>query len=573
MLKLFESISGLVKRDADPLADARAANQWIKDISHEDLGGRLAAVRTQLVTLVGRPAYRLENLQALFVIDEKIQLTYLQVCQQYVQNPRAGKAIEEKLWNDIIGFSRDMLAAYQPFVVNEDLAPEEANGFRQVTALMLARALHYVGIQVKWHFFRFQTPPSQLWSATNHLFRLAEISGVDSDPFPLYPSQDANPTSCADEFIRIQMLATLNNGNFSLRQFDWADRWLTNWSRHVQVERKCREHVHQFCVDLAEPTGPAKIHGFIEGEMLRFWGVGELLAEMGRTMHQLEGGDSPARLGLGDDARMPACLDFMRQLEILWSRERNQQLSRDERTQVSKLVQVVSGLDHIFSAIRFDDERAMARASARSTPDSDEVMDMKLYGYITERTKQKVAAMQSRHYAYGSKVKEIEHGEWVVENQSTGGFGAVLPLNGHDWVRLGVLLAVRNDANSNWMLAVTRRLNRIDAEHLYAGVQILTPTPVAASLKSMDGERQSTMSIDGGVDTLGLTAPKSALYVPYIGDGKRVNSLLIHASDYAPGKVYQVVARDKVFMVRISETLEKGPDWVWAAVEVLRRDV
>ncbi|MGQ5521866.1 hypothetical protein ACUHMQ_01245 [Chitinimonas sp. PSY-7] len=570
MLKIF---SGLVKRDGDPLSDARAANQWFKDISHEDLGGRLAAVRAQLVTLVGRTEYHVENLQALFVIDEKIQLTYLQVCQQYVQNPRAGKAIEEKLWNDIIGFSRDMLAAYQPFVVMEELVPEEANGFRQITALMLARALHYVGIQVKWHFFRFQTPPVQLWAATNQLYRLAEISGVDSDPFPLYPSEDPTPTSCADEFIRIQMLATLNNGNFSLRQFDWADRWLTGWSRHVQIERKCREQVHQYCVNLTEPTGPAKIHGFIEGEMLRFWGVSELLAEMSRTMHLLEAGDSPSRLGLGDDARMPACLDFMRQLEILWSRERNQQMARDERTHVNKLVQVVAGLDHIFSAIRFDDERAMARATARHAPDSDEVMDMKLYGYVTERTRQKAATMQSRNYAYGSKVKEIEHTDWVVENQSAGGFGAVLPLNGHDWVRLGVLLAVRNDANSNWMIAVTRRLNRIDAEHLYAGVQVLSTTPVAASLKSLDGEKQSTVSFDGGIDTLGLTAPKSALYIPYVGDGKRMNSLLIHAADYAPAKIYQVAAREKVFMVRINETLEKGPDWVWASVEVLRRDI
>lgn len=573
MRKLFESISGLVKRDADPLADARSATQWMKEIGQEDLGGRLSAVRTVLASVAGRPNHKLDNLLALFVIDEQIQTTYAQVCQQYVQNPRAGKAIEEKLWSDIIGFARDMLAAYHPFVVLEEPSPQEANGFHQASAKMLARALRYVGIQVKWHFFRFQAPPAQLWAATNQLYRLAEISSVDSDPFPLYPAQDATPTSCADEFIRIQMLATLNNGNFSLRQFDWADRWLASWSRHVQIERKYRDNIHQFCVNLAEPTGPAKIHAAIEGEMLRFWGVAELLAEMGRTMRALEGGDSPARLGLGDDARMPACLDFMRQLEILWSRERHQQHSRDERTQVSKLVQIASGLSNIFAAVRLDDERAMARASGRHAPDNDEVMDMKLYGYVTERTKQKLAAMQSRNHAYVSKAKAVEHDEWVIENQSAGGFGAVLPLNGHDWVRLGVLLAVRNEVQGSWMIAVIRRLNRMDAEQLYAGVQILTTTPVAASLKSMDEEQRSVpMSLDGGIDTIGLTMPKSALYIPYLGEGKRLNSLLIHTSDYAPGRVYQVVARDKAFMVRIADTLEKGPDWIWTAVEVLRRD-
>jgi hypothetical protein len=411
-----------------------------------------------------------------------------------------------------------------------------------------------------------------LWSTANQLYRLAEVSGVDSDPFNLYPSAEPHPTSCADEFIRIQMLATLNNGNFSLRQFDWADRWLATWSRHVQIERKYRDGVHQFCVNLAEPTGPAKIHEAVEGEMMRFWGVTELLTEMNRVMHQLEVGDSPTRLGLGDDARMPACLDFMRQLEILWSRERSQQAHRSERTRVSKLVQVASSLVTIFSAVRFDDERAMSRATARHAPDNDEVMDMKLYGYITERTKQKLASMQARNHAYVSKAKTIDHDEWVIENESEGGFGAVLPIEGHDWVRLGVLLSLRNNEQDNWMIAVVRRLNRINAQQLYAGVQILSSTPVSVSMKSLEAERNVVQTAIEGIDTVGLVVPKNGLYIPYVAEGKRLNSLMMHSADYSAGRLYHVVARDKSFVVRIGDMLEKGADWIWCVVELMRRD-
>ncbi|GAB3249922.1 hypothetical protein [Chitinimonas naiadis] len=571
MRSLFGSLTGMVKRDVDPLADAKAAAQWMREVKQEDIAGQLAVVHELAIKSLERRPLSLSTLQALFVIDEKIQSTFDQVRQQYIQNPRAGKAIEEKLWNDIVGFARAMLAAYHPFVRLEDPKPEEEAGFQQATALMLARATHYVGIQVKWHYFRFQNPPATLWAAANQLYRLAEVSGIDSQAFPLYAELDPQPTSCADEFIRIQMLATLNNGNFNLRQYDWADRWLIGWSRQVQIERKYRDGIHQFCVNLAEPTGPNKIHEAVEGDMMRFWGVGDLLAEMGRIISQLEAGDTPARLGLGDDARMPACLDFLRQLEILWSRERNQQSSRSERTKVSKLIQITSSLTAIFSAVRFDDERAMLRASARTAPDNDEVMDMKLYGYVTDRTKHKLAQAQARNHAYANKAKTIEHDEWVVENQSAGGFGAVLPVEGHDWVRLGVLLALRNQESENWQIAVIRRLNRINADQLYAGVQILTSTPVAASMKSLEEDRHAPMAVEG-VDTIGLVMRKNGLYIPYFGEGRRANSLLLHSADYAPGRLYQVLARDKSFMVRIGETLEKGPDWIWTIVELLRRD-
>ncbi|QDQ25531.1 hypothetical protein FNU76_03710 [Chitinimonas arctica] len=571
MRRLFESLTGMVKRDTDPLSEPRTAMTWMREIKQEDISTQLSAVRDMVAKIEGRNSVNLATLQALFVIDEKIQPTYEQVRQQYIQNPRAGKAIEEKLWDDIVGFARAMLAAYEPFVRLEEPALGEEAGFIQSTALMLARAMHYVGIQVKWHYFRFQNPPATLWATANQLYRLAEVSGVDSQAFRLYPDQETQPTSCADEFIRIQMLSSLHNGNFSLRQFDWADRWLSIWSGNVQVERKYRDGVHQFCVNLAEPMGAVKINEAIEGDMLRFWGVGALLAEMGKLMNQLEAGDSPARLGLGDDARMPSCLEFLRQLEILWSRERSQDTNRSERTKVNKLVQITSGLATVFSAVRFDDERAMARASVRGTPDGDEVMDMKLYGYVTERTRQKLVQAQSRNHAYANKAKSIEHDEWVVENQSAGGFGAILPVEGHDWVRLGVLLAVRNDEQSSWMIAVIRRLNRINPEQIYAGVQILTNTPVAASMKSLDEERHVPV-VGEGIDTVGLVLRKNALYIPYLGEGKRINTVLMHAADYAPGRLYHLVAREKAFMIRIGETLEKGPDWIWTSVELLRRD-
>ncbi|MDK2124244.1 hypothetical protein [Parachitinimonas caeni] len=514
----------------------------------------------------------LAALQALLLIDEQAQPAFDLVRQQYIQNPRMSKQIEEKLWQDIVGFSRDMLAAYQRFVLLEEPKPEEASEFQKLTAIMLARALHYISIQMKWHFFRFSAPDPKLWSAAHQIYRLSEVSDVDSDPFSLYPALSSPTTSCADEYVQIMMLATLNNGNFSFRQFDWADRWLDSWSRHIQIERKYRANVHQFCLNLQEPAGPSKIHDQVDGETMRYWGVIELLAEMTKIIKQLEAGESPQRLGLGDDCRMPGCLDFMKQLEILWSRELTHQIHRSERHKVNKLVEVVQGLNNIFQAIRQDDDRIMSVQTMKRTPESAEVMDMKLYGFVTDRTKQRMAEMQNKHSSYAPR--HLETVSWVLENQSEGGFGAVLPVNGNDWVRLGVLVGMRNDANSNWILAVIRRLNRIDTEHLYAGLQILSTASVSVTMRSEDEHRRPSalsMSADG-LDTFGAIVPRLGLYIPHQTEGKRINTMLIQAADYSMDRFYHVTARDKHFTVKLGDMLEKGPDWIWSSVDLLRKD-
>lgn len=570
MRKLLDSISGLIKRELDPFHDAKSALQWLDDLRQDDLSTKLQRIREALATYLQQDRVGVSQLTALMLIDEQTQPTFELVCQQYIQNPRMGKQIEEKLWADIMGHARHMLAAYTRFVRHENPKPEEEGAFARATPVLLARALRYVGLEVKWHCFRFQAPPPNLWAAANQLYRLSEVSGVDSDPVMLYASAEGGTTSCADEFLRIQMLATLNNGNFALRQFDWADRWLGLWSRHIQIERKYRPGIHQFCVNLSEPSGPLKIHGPVEGELIRFWGVADLLAEMNRTMSRLEAGDAPAHIGLGEDARMPACLDFMRQLEILWSREHNQQLKREERFRVHRLVEVVQGLRLIFSAVRADDERIMAKATTRAAPDHDEVMDMKIYGYVTDRTKQKIAAGQSRNHAYVHKAKSIEGEHWMVENESESGFGALITVDGHEGVRLGTLLGVRREEGAHWLIAVVRRLNRTSADQLYVGVQIISAASVSISMKLVE-PRTPTLST-GGVDSLDMPESRSGLYIPYLNEGAKQNSVLIHSADYSHGRLYHVVARDRVFVLRLGEVLEKGLDWIWAAAEVVRRE-
>jgi hypothetical protein len=46
----------------------------------------------------------------------------------------------------------------------------------------------------------------------------------------------------------------------------------------------------------------------------------------------------------------------------------------------------------------------------------------------------------------------------------------------------------------------------------------------------------------------------------------------MHSADYGLDKIYQVNARDKKFAVSLGSVLEKGVDWSWVTVNVLRQD-
>ncbi|MBV1776095.1 hypothetical protein KSF73_10260 [Burkholderiaceae bacterium DAT-1] len=570
MRNLIGSLTGLVKK-ADPLMDPRATSTWMKEVRQQDVTRQLQNVQEVLKRLGSIERLNLANLHALLVMDDESQYAFDMLCQQYVQNPHMGKQVEEKLWQEIVTHIKAMLHAYHRFVRLEDISEGEEAGFQKVSALMLARGLRYIGVLVKWHLFRYETPAANLWSAANQFYRLSEVTHVDVDPVVLYGGQQGQHTSCADEYLHIQMLCTLNSGNFSIRQIEWADRWLGLWTHNIEIERKYRAALHQFCADLSQTQPAVKIHEAVQGEMLRFWGVNQLIIEITQIIQHLENGESPQKIGLGDDARMPGCLDFIRQLEIMWSREPSRQIQRSTREKVSQTVLVVRGLDSIFSAVRGDDERFMAKASSQAVPDNDEALDMRLYGYVTERTRQKIAAAQQRQQAWGVPKPKAPEGEpWVLENVSEGGFGANLPSAKNDWVRLFALLAVRNDDQSGWKIAVIRRLIRQNPQELYIGAQILTPAAVSVSLMPKLEDMDTPLSTAFAGQASNAMHALSALYIPYQSAERRANTILSRSSDYQLGKVYQATARDKRFMLRMGEVLEKGADWIWCVVNIVK---
>ncbi|KAF0814192.1 hypothetical protein IGB42_01089 [Andreprevotia sp. IGB-42] len=565
-----EMISSLFSRDKSPFVGLKQAAGWISRLEQDDPATqRLKLLQALDDFLNGQRKLNMEILQAVMLVDDAAQTGFDAICYQYISNPRMSKEIEQKLWRDIVGFSQTWVSVYQKFVQHEP-ASVERTGFEELMPKVLARSLHYLSTQAKWHYFHFEKVPGDLWTLIHRLYRLSEVDGFDSNPFQLYPHRADEISSCADEYIQILMLATLASNNLSVRQLDWADQWLNRWSKLIQLSRKFQQDRHHFCINLQEPLGPQKIQPDSSGEPYRYWSLFDMMSDMQDALRKLEQGVAPKELGLGSDIRTPSCLELLKHLDVFWTMAiRNAEVTRSERRDVRKAADVVYTLEKIYASVRSDNDKYSRQPTETKVQvDYDEIMDMRLYGFVSSRTRSKQI-----HNPYSVPNKQQEWVTWTIENESDGGYGALLRFSENEWVRPGLLLGLRLDASENWKVGVVRRLSRKSDDEVYAGIQVLSSTPVAVSMHSAEQDRLEQISVTE-MTPFGVELPnmRTALYIPHQVDGANINTLLIRSADYSVGRIYRVQARDRVFTVSLGALLEKGVEWTWVTVQVLRQE-
>ncbi|MDW5415901.1 hypothetical protein R6242_04850 [Iodobacter sp. CM08] len=564
-------LTTIFSKDKSPFASVKAATSWCKRLQEIDTQSQQLKIHQAVAAFINEQRVAsLESLHVLLLLDDAAQLSYEAVCYQYISNPRMSKDIEIKLWKQITQFAADMVVIYQCFVQAEVDGGKKAE-LALLMPKVLARSLHYLSIQAKWHYFKFEKVPPKLWILSHQLYRLSEIEGCDSNPFPLYNLHGKEVTSCADEYIQMLMLGSLSSNNLSVRQIDWVDQWLNQWSKLIQLSRKFQEGRYHFCVNLQAPEGAQKIQPDCEGEPFRYWGLHDLMQEVTDLLRRLETGSLPRDIGMGKDCPAPLALELLKHLDMFWSLSiRNSVVQRSERKKVAKIADIISGLDCIVGHVRLDNDKFMRKSATdeRGHVDYDEIMDMRLYGFVSTRTKEKV-----------SPAKQIENKQndwfvWSIENESAGGYGAVVQFSENEWVRPGLLLANRLGRNENWQLGVIRRLNRLADDEVYVGIQSLAVAPVAVNLYMEKEERKERISLaeESTFGVSDLPNVRTALYLPHQVDAKNVNTLILHSADYGGNKIYRVQARERIFMVRLGSVIEKGIDWIWVTVFVLSQE-
>lgn len=408
---------------ADILANADTAAAYWRECPVDQPAETLDELRQHLdeQTVRGR-VLGAANMQALLYLDAAAAPLFERVGLQFLQNARMPQTWQTEQLSRMGSYVNAVLKSYLAFLQD---VPTALHGSKPALpalqmGLIIARGLRFLGLASKLDYYQNQIPDQKLWRIVHRLYRMAEQLGVARN----LVAGGFTPTTCEDEWLKVNMLATVNQGSLKPRQVEQVYLWLDALSVHLVPEQQPDPRRHQYYADL-QGGGPARrfMSESVNGEA-RFWGTSELLYRLAENRKALQANQMAALSGL-------ASHELYQRLEKWWTPEVSLlDLRAHERLLVEGERLVAGGLEPILQLLQ---KSPLARRG--------EHVDV-----------------------------------WPLRDMSDNGLGLAVRAN-HPWARLTYLFLVGEDRQP-WRLAVLRRLVfEHGATQGQVGLQWLANTP------------------------------------------------------------------------------------------------
>ncbi|HNQ03947.1 MAG TPA: hypothetical protein PKH69_04985 [Thiobacillaceae bacterium] len=543
--------------DQDPLSDLKTVSRWLENLPTGDIYSAQEQVVQNLIQFnhAGLAMSR-DRLLALMHLDEQARDMQYSLCLQYLRNPRMSKVIESRLWAAIHAFYWEITRGYHAFLM-DFVANPGGSRIQQHIPLIAARALRGFGDIFKWRYFRYERAEEKLWLRMHNIFRISEFDSFQQNRLKLY-EQESAPSSCMDEYSRALLLSPLGTGSLTPRQIEMVDRWLAGWSSLYGLDSTYGPERHFFIVDTAHGLGLRRIRTQKTTEpTYRYLDTHRLLTHLDETVHALQGGAMPASLGLGEDFRLPDGYDLIAHVRNEWSPANTRERRASPRESVDGRCEVVPELRNIAARMQRDQQIATGvHASQSLTP--EEILDIKLYGFVTQRTK---AGVSQRLAAADDHM--LEH--WALRDRSETGVGIALKDEQSEWVRVGKLLALRPDPSGPWRIGIVRRITRQEEGWRLLGVRVLPGVAEHAGILQDADQQTASYAVDG--PAFGAEEPAiPALIYPDSEGGPRI---ILETARYAHGRQYLLRHADQVLQIQLESVLDKGDGWLLASYQRL----
>ena len=538
----------LTKKPDHPMANLREAKKLLADLPIQDAYKSLEEINFWLDSVKDAQGYRLpDRIEVLKYLDETAQPLQHKLLKDYLAAPRMNKIQENRLWLVLVEFWKRLTAAYLQCIEEFASGGLGANEIVDELPLMTLRAMRGLNAQSKMLHLRYRPVEGQMWNEACELFLLAEKKSFARNS--MLPYAASSTTSVLQEFLKLLMVETSAPQSLSPLQIELAYRLADQYV----VSFMFGDHIDKGChfIDLSACKAPSKVGTDTRPHaMMRFFGAGSAPQKIQALIRQTTLGETPPELRLAGAAKKEDLLDLLKHLMQYWSATPpHRKHAREKR--MSRL-NLVHGMSEIRRKITLSPSDALPSVTANNDLIYQERLDLKLYGFITEKTKQIVVEAKA-------KVERIETEEertesWVIENTSECGFGAVIPHLVEDWLKIGVLLGLRAEEDSNWQVGVVRRLSRDSQMKILVGIQLLAHEPVSVRLRPLI-QAQSVWDIQTEA------AAYEHLYGMLLTKDEHCggeSSLLLEPASVAPNGQYELLLRDEKYIIRITEVLEQG---------------
>ncbi len=545
MFGFFKSKKG----NEDPLSDLKTVSRWMQELPAGDIYSAQEQVVQSLIQFnhAGLGMSK-ERLQVLMHLDEHARDMQFSLCGQYLRNPRMSKVIESRLWTAIHAFYWEITRGYHAFLM-DFVANPGGSKIQAAVPTITARAIRGFADIFKWRYFRYEKVEDKLWLRLHNLYRISEFDGFQNNRLKLYPG-DANPSSCTEEYVQALLLSPLGAGSLTPKQIEMVNHWLDNWSEHTTLDIGYDAERHFYMVDTSQGQGLKHIRAGAGEATFRYLATDKVLEHLRQIERALKSGAAPVTLGLGEEFRLPDGYDLLEYVANEWSPASERERRVSPRQPAQGRWEVLRDLSNICNRLRGEGEIASGQP-ARQTLSPEEILDIKLYGFVTERTK---TAYQQRT----QEPREFPLERWPLKDRSDTGLGIVLQGEESEWVKVGKLLALRMDPGDIWHLAIIRRLTRIENNQRKVGLQTLNSVTHLVQLEQEQTHELGYAVEDGGY---GNAAPSMGLIFPELEQG---NLIILEPARYTHGKVYRMMLPTSERYIRLESAQDKGDGWLMA---------
>jgi hypothetical protein len=497
-----------------PLADEKAAREFIAELPPLDPYKSLEELGYWLDTLNAADDLALPRiLEIIDLIDQAAKNHQRKLSQDYLSgSARLQKFQEIRIWNAVFTFWRQLSDAYQLCLTRFQAGAGGWGGLKGQMPMVVARALRALTLQLKWQLLRYGPVDPRVWAQMGRLYAYAEERGFATTSVVVYPGKFGEST-VQREFLKGVMLNISSTDSLLPAKLEVAERIVAQFSEFFVMNRQPAKGCHYY-FDLNEDKVPARMMSRLQMTPgLRFFGPGNAAAQLEKLIAAVQAdGVVPSHINLGGTFDPEIALEALRHLARYWA-PMPPARSEERRNSVLRM-SVIHDFDEIISTI----------------------------------------SGETRDLSFDSSVEV-----WTVENESEGGYGALMPQARSDWLRVGTLLGVKLDDGASWGVGIVRRMSAYDHKQRYVGIQVLTKGATVVKLAPISAQDDSEL--------------ESALLLPSNANdtnGASEMNLLLRPGAFSLQKSMEMRAYERSYLLVPRKLVEGGYDFDMARFRVMQ---
>jgi hypothetical protein len=502
-----------------PMADPKRAREIIGELS-TDPAKALAEITEWLESLNRTDGFKLDRrYDNIDLLDGAAKNHQRKLAQDYLAMPRQQKFQENRLWTSSYGFWKDLGAAYIRCVHEHEANVGGAAAIRKQLPAIAARGLRALTLQLKWVMWRYGVVEPRIWTDLARLYQLAEQKGWADTETAIYPGAHGGG-SVKTEFLKALMLSAASpDGLPPLRQ-EVAERAVAHFAKSFRLSAKPDGCTHSF--DLAAPKAPVRLlKGVAPSASLRFFGAGEALAAVNNlALHIAQKGGIPSDINLGGNYENELLVAVLKHLALQWSD--NPPARSSERRFTAGRITVVPGLNDIMGVLDPATSDALDFSQEQSAPSAE---------------------------------------SWIVVNVSEGGYGAIIPSQKSDWIKVGTLVGVQNEVSPQWGVGLIRRIARDEHQQRQVGIQLLTKTAIPIKV----AKSGTTSGFNANRE------PQAAILLSTSPDKQGEVGVVMRDGIFNARDSLEMMVKNKAYLLMPSSMVEDGEDFDWAKFKVMQR--